>query len=352
MDGDVDARAVAGERLVDGVVDDLVDEVVQPPQARRADVHPGALADGLETLEDGDVLGVVGAGCAPAVRGVGFLRQRASVDVKNPRLRASRHPAGARATGSQNNSTSGAFPPPPTAPKVAANSQQNWPRGHGHPLARRAASSAASAPREAPERGVQARHQIRPHQVELLGPDGGRAGHREHPVALRGRRRLRGDDVADDVRPHALHAGQRRRRREPVGSAAIAADGGPRFASPHAATARDRDSTIPPSPTRSAATPGASAPGTWAELGRREHAPAAARRRVPPAARGGRASSSLMTSSRSSSGARAALRRRGPRARRAAARAGRGAARPATRRRAAHGRRAAGRRRRGGARGW
>ena len=59
VDRDVDAVAVAGERLVDGVVDDLVDQVVQPAHAGRADVHARALAHGLETLEDGDVLGVV-----------------------------------------------------------------------------------------------------------------------------------------------------------------------------------------------------------------------------------------------------------------------------------------------------
>ena len=53
--------AVAGQGLVDGVVDDLVDEVVQAAHAGRADVHAGALADGLEALEDGDVLGVVAA---------------------------------------------------------------------------------------------------------------------------------------------------------------------------------------------------------------------------------------------------------------------------------------------------
>ena len=61
VDRDVDARAVAGERLVDGVVDDLVDEVVQPAHAGRADVHAGSLAHRLETLEDGDVLRVVAA---------------------------------------------------------------------------------------------------------------------------------------------------------------------------------------------------------------------------------------------------------------------------------------------------
>ena len=59
VDGHGDLRAEAGQRLVDGVVDDLVDEVVQTHHAGRADVHAGALADGLETFEDGDVLRVV-----------------------------------------------------------------------------------------------------------------------------------------------------------------------------------------------------------------------------------------------------------------------------------------------------
>ena len=99
VDRDVDARAVAGQRLVDRVVDDLVDEVVQAAQARRADVHARALAHGLEALEDGDVLGVVSGRSLSAVLGVlspapTCLRRRAE-----PRSRANRHPAGARATG-------------------------------------------------------------------------------------------------------------------------------------------------------------------------------------------------------------------------------------------------------------
>src|SRR5439155_5616222 len=51
---DGDPVAVAGEGLVDGVVDDLVDQVVQPALAGRADVHARALADRVETLQDGD----------------------------------------------------------------------------------------------------------------------------------------------------------------------------------------------------------------------------------------------------------------------------------------------------------
>ena len=56
---DGDPGAVAGHRLVDGVVDDLVDEVVQARRAGRADVHAGALADGFEAPEHRDVFGVV-----------------------------------------------------------------------------------------------------------------------------------------------------------------------------------------------------------------------------------------------------------------------------------------------------
>ncbi len=42
MDGDVDEIVAAGERLVDGIVDHLVDEMVEAPGPRRPDVHPGA----------------------------------------------------------------------------------------------------------------------------------------------------------------------------------------------------------------------------------------------------------------------------------------------------------------------
>jgi hypothetical protein len=57
------------ERLVDGVVDHLVDEVVQTAQAGRPDVHARTLADGLEALENGDVLRVVAGRFLPAIRG-------------------------------------------------------------------------------------------------------------------------------------------------------------------------------------------------------------------------------------------------------------------------------------------
>jgi hypothetical protein len=59
-DDHLDLRVAAGEGLVDRVVHDLVDEVVEASLARRSDVHPGAQADGLEALENGDVLSGIG----------------------------------------------------------------------------------------------------------------------------------------------------------------------------------------------------------------------------------------------------------------------------------------------------
>src|SRR5699024_6103767 len=56
---DLDGVAVAGHRLVDRVVHDLLDHVVQAALTGGADVHARALADRLEALEDGDVRGVV-----------------------------------------------------------------------------------------------------------------------------------------------------------------------------------------------------------------------------------------------------------------------------------------------------
>ena len=59
--------AVPAERLVDGVVDDLPEAVHEPARVGRADVHAGALADRLESLEDGEMAGgIVGAHVAQA----------------------------------------------------------------------------------------------------------------------------------------------------------------------------------------------------------------------------------------------------------------------------------------------
>src|SRR5690606_29947602 len=61
-DRHVDRVAVAGQRLIDRVVDDLVDKVVQAPLTSRADVHAGTFAHRLETFEHLDVAGPVLAG--------------------------------------------------------------------------------------------------------------------------------------------------------------------------------------------------------------------------------------------------------------------------------------------------
>ena len=56
----VDLVAVPGQGLIDGVVDDLVDQVVQATFPRGADVHAGAFANRLQTLQDRDLVGVIG----------------------------------------------------------------------------------------------------------------------------------------------------------------------------------------------------------------------------------------------------------------------------------------------------
>ena len=68
---DLDVLAAAGERLVNGVGHDLLDEVVQPARAGVADVHGGPLADGLDVAEDADLSGVVAVrGAASAACGL------------------------------------------------------------------------------------------------------------------------------------------------------------------------------------------------------------------------------------------------------------------------------------------
>ena len=66
VERDVDLIAVAGESLVDRVVDDFVDEMVQPLRPGRADVHRRALADRLEAFEDLDFVRTVVVCARPA----------------------------------------------------------------------------------------------------------------------------------------------------------------------------------------------------------------------------------------------------------------------------------------------
>jgi len=60
MDGHQDLGAVAGERLVDRVVDDLPDQVVEAAVVGRSDVHAGTPANRLKAFEDLDLLGCIG----------------------------------------------------------------------------------------------------------------------------------------------------------------------------------------------------------------------------------------------------------------------------------------------------
>ena len=75
VQGDADLIAEAGERLVDRVVDDFVDEVMQAERTRRADVHGRTLAHGLETLEDFDLVRAVIVRAAAVPADVGRRRQ-------------------------------------------------------------------------------------------------------------------------------------------------------------------------------------------------------------------------------------------------------------------------------------
>ena len=76
MDRDHDAVAAAGKRLVDGVVDDLIHEMVESALAGGADVHARTPAYRVEPLEHGDVLSVVTSFLVSARCGAVVVRQR------------------------------------------------------------------------------------------------------------------------------------------------------------------------------------------------------------------------------------------------------------------------------------
>ena len=70
IERDHDLRGVAGERLVDRIVDDLVDHVMQAGAVVGvADVHARALAHRIEALQDLDGFCVVITDCAVALGG-------------------------------------------------------------------------------------------------------------------------------------------------------------------------------------------------------------------------------------------------------------------------------------------
>ena len=58
-DLDLNVVAVTGQRLVDGVVHDLIDQMVQATLAGRADIHARALAHRFQAFQDLDLTGVI-----------------------------------------------------------------------------------------------------------------------------------------------------------------------------------------------------------------------------------------------------------------------------------------------------
>ena len=69
----LDVGRMAGQRLVDGVVDRLVDQMVQAALTGGADVHAGSLANRLEPFENLDVARVVRTIFSSAVPFAGSL---------------------------------------------------------------------------------------------------------------------------------------------------------------------------------------------------------------------------------------------------------------------------------------
>ena len=59
MDGHFDLGAVAREVFINGVIQNLEDTVVKTAFIGVSDIHPGTLADGLQTFEFINLTGVV-----------------------------------------------------------------------------------------------------------------------------------------------------------------------------------------------------------------------------------------------------------------------------------------------------
>ena len=60
LDRDLDMGTIAGERLIDGVVDNLVYEMMQAARRGRTDVHAWTHSDRLQTLQDLNLALIVG----------------------------------------------------------------------------------------------------------------------------------------------------------------------------------------------------------------------------------------------------------------------------------------------------
>ena len=62
LEPDLNAVALSRHRFIDGVIDDFIDEVMEPARIGRADVHPGVAPDSLDPLQDLNVGGRVAGG--------------------------------------------------------------------------------------------------------------------------------------------------------------------------------------------------------------------------------------------------------------------------------------------------
>src|SRR5688572_10083305 len=62
----LDGRGVAVDDLVDGVVQDLPDQMMEAAGVHAADVHRRPAPDRIEALQDGDVLRLVAARAGPS----------------------------------------------------------------------------------------------------------------------------------------------------------------------------------------------------------------------------------------------------------------------------------------------
>src|SRR4030095_14799633 len=68
VENDLDAVTIPRERLIDRIVDGLVDEVMEAVGPRVTDVHRGTLPNRLQPLEDLDITRVVAIGAHAAPR--------------------------------------------------------------------------------------------------------------------------------------------------------------------------------------------------------------------------------------------------------------------------------------------
>ncbi len=60
FNGHFDVGAVAGQRFVDGVVHNFINQMMQTPLGGGADIHTRPLSDGLQPLQNLDLTFVVG----------------------------------------------------------------------------------------------------------------------------------------------------------------------------------------------------------------------------------------------------------------------------------------------------